>query len=58
MVGGAGSTQPVRTLAQCTARVQESCAPLMQRFACRLILAGFLLALLFGIEGEGNTFLL
>jgi hypothetical protein len=28
MVGGAGSTQPVRTLAQCTARVQESCARL------------------------------
>jgi hypothetical protein len=29
MVGGAGSTQPVRTIAQCTARVQESCAPLI-----------------------------
>jgi hypothetical protein len=28
MVGGAGSTWPVRTLAQCTARVQESCSPL------------------------------
>jgi hypothetical protein len=28
MVGGAGSTQPVRTLAQCPARVQESCAAL------------------------------
>jgi hypothetical protein len=26
IVGGAGSTQPVRTLAQCTARVQESSA--------------------------------
>jgi hypothetical protein len=31
IVGGAGSTQPVRTLAQCTARVQESCAPLIYR---------------------------
>jgi hypothetical protein len=29
--GGAGSTYPVRTLAQCTARVQESCAPLLYR---------------------------
>jgi hypothetical protein len=29
MVGGAGSTQAVRTLAQCAARVQESCAPLL-----------------------------
>jgi hypothetical protein len=28
MVGGVGSTQPVRTLAQCPARVQESCAHL------------------------------